>query len=349
VDQITLIRAIVVVIAAGLWSSFAFILGPRLRQEQQHEFYACLTLAGIAFGVLILHFLSTGWLADAGNATTVQAVAAAAQAAFTVAVIVLTIRTVQANSTMANETKAMALETAKMAKETERMAKAAVDQQQASIRPVLLFRLHPIEKGWGTPTVMYFRIEVFNAGSGPALDTRVFVDGPIKYDVSSSPVQPLAISASDPETTFFSFSFEADTPFADSEHAMRWPRDADDLEAIREKAAAEQDQERRLQGSPAQQRHVAADEALSQRRVQYLKDLLELIAGLRDAGQIRAVYRDLAGASYASSADLVLQLHDWRVMSDRVIQEEDENRYYSGWRPILLGSLDFSYAEWTYE
>jgi hypothetical protein len=344
VDQTTLVRAIVLVIAAGLWSSFAFVLGPRLRKEQQHEFYACLTLAGIAFGVLVLHFLSTGWLADAGNATTVQAVAAAAQAAFTDAVIVLTIRTVQANSTMANETKSMADETARMAKETERMAQVAVEQQRAALRPVLVFRIHPVENRTNSPNVKDFIIEVINVGAGPALDTRVFVDGPFKYDISSPPVQPLAIAASEEPPPYFTFEFDSDVPFADSANPLHWPQTPDDEELIRlEKEADKQagplaGRDNSAEANAIRERASNARAATQERHIAYGKELLDNIDAMRDAGIVRAEYRDLAGGSHVSTATLVLSPHDWHETATEDFSHNWHD-FYPGWRPLTLGPL----------
>lgn len=337
-DQTMLIRAIVLVIAAGLWSSFAFILGPRLRKEQQHEFYACLTLAGIAFGVLILQFLSTDWLAVTGNATKVQAVAAVAQAAFTVAVIVLTIRTVQANSTMASETKAMAVETARMAKETERMAQAAVEQQLAAIRPVLVFRIHPVENHAGSPNVKDFIIEVINVGAGPALDTTILVVGPFKYIVSSPPVQPLAIAALESDPLWFAFNFEPHTPFVNPDEPLRWPRNAADAEFIRAVEEAREGRRWHKYGSPEQLRETEASHARWGQEIQYLKELLDRIDRLGNAGEVQATYADLSGNSHSSTAELLLGPHDWHESSHEEVSPV-WHEFIPSWRPLTLGPL----------
>jgi hypothetical protein len=315
-----LIRAIALVIAAGLLSSFAFILGPRLRKEQQHEFYACLTLAGIAFGVLILHFLSTGWLADAGNATTVQAVAAAAQAAFTVAVIVLTVQTVRANRDIANKT-------ADMSASTERMAVAALDQQRAATRPVLVFRLQPCERQ-AFPDVHQFVIEALNVGAGPALEMFLSVDGPpLRYDYLMSRPQPVAIAQS--ELTRFEFVLDVDRPFSDDSEPMRWMPDP----TLERQIVAAWAQATSIgtmtydEGVEAQEKYDALQE--KQRRAQstFHQNVADRVSGMTGVGVVRADYRDLAGAHHRSSASLLVQ--------ERI---EDSSIPYN-WSPLTLGRL----------
>jgi hypothetical protein len=243
-------------------------------------------VVAIIYGWLILQFLHSGWLGRSENSTGVQAVAAAAQAIFAVALIVLTIRTVQAN--------------AKLVDETERMAEVAVQQQQAAIRPVLAFRIYPFE-GRKKPDAKEFMIEVFNVGAGAALDTRIFVVGPLRYVESSEFVQPLAIAPL--ESATFSYALDDDVPFVDPTDPLCWPPD-DVAELEREDEELESRKVWRNRGSQEAERLAAIRKEVKVRSNQHVGQLVARIGERRDIGQMRAEYSDLGGAAHVSSADL---------------------------------------------
>jgi hypothetical protein len=240
---------------------------------------------------------------------------------------------------MASETKAMADETAKMAKETERMAQAAVEQQRAALRPVLVLRIQHEVDSDKIPDVKNFGIEVFNVGAGPALDTRVYVESPINYRVSQTPVQPLAIAALAAESVLFTFTFDTYAPFSDPDDPLRWPRNAEDADLIRAAEEAKRTSSGKKHDSPEVKQSTEAARARWGQEIQYRKELLDRIDTLREGGRVRADYRDLLGSSHTSTAKLLLSPHNWHDTT----REEEKPGYHSfeeGWRPLTLGPLD---------
>jgi hypothetical protein len=217
-DLMPEITAVLLFAAVALWASFAFILGPALWKTKRRASFFDLVVAGVAYGWLLTHFLASGWLGQPENATTVQAIAAAAQAFFAVALIVLTVRTVQASSTVAEETRVMARETEKMA--------AAVQQQRAATRPVLVFRLWATSDDESQPDAESFRVEVINVGAGPALETFIRVNGPpLRFRATAFPLQPAVITPADPIP--FEFLLDKDEPFVEENELLRWTPDAE--------------------------------------------------------------------------------------------------------------------------
>ena len=290
------ITAILLAAVVALWAYFTFFLGPSLWMTKRRAFYFDLILAGIVYGWLLTRFVASGWLGKPENATTVEALAAAAQAIFAVALIVLTVLTVRANAKIAEETSVVA-------RETETMAAAAVQQQQAATRPVLAFRIHPPD-GETAPHEMEFVIEVFNVGAGSALDARVSYTGPFNFGEPTGYVQPCTIAAGEAAT--FSFKLDEESPMLDRSDPLKWPRTEEDAELIRESKALETVLAARLQGSPENERRGVVNRERLIRSNRYFADLTAHLAEQRDIGQIRADYRDLAGTVHVSTADLVI-------------------------------------------
>jgi hypothetical protein len=171
--------------------------------------YVAVCLVVLNYGLLSAYL--AGWFLAEEHAAAVQVIAAATQAILAVVLVGLTYGTVQSN--------------AEMARANEKMAEIAVQQQQAAIRPVLVFCIHPPENQQA-PDVHHFVIEVFNAGAGPALDARVIYSGPFKFAEPTDYVQPLAIARD--EGPAFSFKLEKESPMLDPNDSLRWPRTEED-------------------------------------------------------------------------------------------------------------------------
>jgi hypothetical protein len=289
----------------------------------------------VIFNAGLIALLASGWLTDPSNSSALQVIAPAAQALFAAILIGLTVRTVQANAEVAQETRLMA-------RETERMAEVAVEQQRAVTRPVLACRIHPSE-GQTATGANEFVIESFNVGAGPALDARVSYTGLFNFAEPKYYVQPCTIAAGEAAT--FTFKIDKDSPMRDSSDPLKWPRTPEDAELIRESNALRDVPAALLKGSPENERRGVVGRERQHRSNQYYAGLTGRIAEQRDIGQIRADYRDLSGAVHVSTAALVVINPESRRA---VEQKADELAELSGhdiwsfspyWPDLMLGPL----------
>jgi hypothetical protein len=330
------ITAVLLAAAVALWAYFAFVLGPTLWKSDRRAFYLCLGV-GIVYGWLLTRFLASGWLGKPENATTVEVLAASAQAMFAVALIVLTVQTVRANAEIANETKSMAVETAMMAVETEKMAEAAVAQQRSATRSILAFQIGPHES-WPSPKVAraeMFYIQATNVGLGPALDVRASVIGPpLRYFVDVAPAQPLVIAAGDYQT--FTFHLDIDAPFLGTD-PMHWPETEADAERAQTILSikptgpftrlthAQQEELKQLE----KEQHSA--------RFKFACRLARRVAKLETAGYVRFVYRDVSYNTHVSTARLIVLPRDDEPQAKD--GDDEELPHTPEWPYIRLDSL----------
>lgn len=229
------------------------------------------------------------WLND--NSGAIQGVA-------TVVLVLLTIY-------YAKSTRDIAQETRDMTSATEQMVAVTRQEQLDDDRPVIAFRLLRYDDQFDTaPSANEFRVELINAGIGPALDCEVEIVGsPLNIYYSRGPVLPMVMAVG--EWNEMDFKLHDRSPFLDR-GALSWPRDDQDVEVEHIMTPIEMVGRRKavMANNEEGLRHHY------ERFDEYQNQVKQQVALLEGIGKIRAVYRDVHGRIMTSESEL--RLVEWQ-------------------------------------